>query len=174
MMSGHASQALLALGSNLGDRAAFLDAAVASLAAEPGVCVLARSSIYETAPIGTAARADFLNATVAVATTLGPEGLLAVCQRIESGNGRVRSVPNAPRTLDVDMVFFGNEERCSARLTLPHPRYAGRAFVCVPLAEMLALPPLNAERGWDWLRARLDALPGGLRHPSPACRPWKR
>ena len=174
-MAGQPSQALLALGSNLGDRVAFLDAAVASLAAQAGVRVIAQSSVYETEPVGLVAQPDFLNATIAVGTDLGPEALLEVCQRIEHESWRVRSsVPDMPRTLDVDMIFFGREERCTAWLTLPHPRFAERAFVCVPLAEMLALPPLDAEREWDGLRARLETLPAWLRLPSSVCRPWKR
>jgi 2-succinyl-6-hydroxy-2,4-cyclohexadiene-1-carboxylate synthase/2-amino-4-hydroxy-6-hydroxymethyldihydropteridine diphosphokinase len=148
-------QVLLALGSNLGDRAAHIAAAVEALRALPGTQVLAVSGVRETKPVGYAAQPDFLNAACAISTTLTPEELLDACLRIEAGRGRLRTVPNGPRTLDLDLLFYAGEVRATSRLVLPHPRWAERSFVCEPLAEILRTPPLMAACVWDGLRACL-------------------
>ncbi|MDR2863502.1 MAG: 2-amino-4-hydroxy-6-hydroxymethyldihydropteridine diphosphokinase [Puniceicoccales bacterium] len=163
--------AILALGGNLGDRAGYLAAAAAALHRLPGMCVLAASSLYETRPVGFTAQPDFLNAVVLVSTPLVPEALLGACQRIEHEQGRVREKANGPRTLDIDLLFYGREHRQTAQLTLPHPRYAERAFVCVPLGELLRLPPLSGDAAWDWLRRELEVLPASARD-SGDCRLW--
>ena len=96
----------------------------------------ARSSLYRSAPLGYAAQPDFVNAVAAVETGLSAEALLAEMQAIEGRHGRERSFANAPRTLDLDLLLFGDERRAGAALTLPHPRMHERAFVLEPLLEI--------------------------------------
>lgn len=171
MFSRGEHQAILAFGSNVGGREGHIAAALAALDALDGVRVLAVSPVYETRPVGLAGQPDFLNAVGAVATTLSPEVLLEACLRIELERGRVRLVQNGPRTLDIDLLFFDDERRQTPQLTLPHPRYAERAFVCVPLAALLASVPLAAEPRWDALRRELAALP---EFDAGACRLWAK
>jgi 2-amino-4-hydroxy-6-hydroxymethyldihydropteridine diphosphokinase len=134
--------AYLGLGSNVGDRLAHLQAAVDGLAATPGVRVVALSRVYETAPVGGPAQADYLNAVVAVDTTLDARGLLGVAQALEDDEGRVRAVRWGPRTLDVDVLLAGEERVFEPDLVVPHPRLADRVFVLVPLADVA--PEWNA------------------------------
>lgn len=128
----------LALGSNLGDRRATLDAAVRRLRAEPGVRVLAVSSYYETDPVGTEYQGQppFMNAAASIATDRSPVSLLRLFLEIEHELGRNRSVPNAPRTVDLDLLLYEHLVIDTSELTLPHPRLHERAFVLVPLAEI--------------------------------------
>jgi len=138
--------AWLSLGSNLGDRLATLTAGVRRLAENPRIRIEAVSSVYETEPVGYLAQPAFLNAGVRLRTDLAPIGLLDACQAAELAEGRERSFPNAPRTLDVDIVACEREAEeagdpgeismSSPRLTLPHIRAAERQFVQVPLAEL--------------------------------------
>lgn len=131
--------ACLALGSNLGDRWANLSAAVNRLRVEPGLHVLQVSSFYETVPVNCPPTAGlFLNAAVVVESDRSPEELLKLLLRIEQQLGRVRSVTNAPRTIDLDLLLDGNRIINSPELILPHPRMHERAFVLVPLAEIAA------------------------------------
>ena len=132
------AQAILALGSNLGDREAMLDFAVASLSAR-GVAVLAQSKRRETAPVDVPpefASLAFLNAALRVETALPPEALLRLALAIEAEAGRVRTVRNGPRPLDIDLILYAGERRDSPELTLPHPRAAERAFVLEALADL--------------------------------------
>ena len=134
----------LGLGSNVGDRAAHLGAAVAALG-EHGVEVEAISSLYETEPVGEILdQPDFLNAAVRIRTELEPEALLDLCKAIEVEQGRMFGGPrHGPRPLDVDVLLLGDIELASERLTLPHPQVTSRRFVLVPLLELdaeLALP----------------------------------
>jgi 2-amino-4-hydroxy-6-hydroxymethyldihydropteridine diphosphokinase len=128
----------LALGSNLGDRRANLDAAVKRLRAEPGVRVLNVSSYYETDPagVGTDGQPPFLNAAAVIATDLAPLPLLRLFLTIEHDLGRDRLVPNGPRTLDLDLLLYETLVLDEQQLTIPHPRLHERAFVLVPLAEI--------------------------------------
>jgi 3-oxoacyl-[acyl-carrier protein] reductase len=129
--------AYIALGSNLGDRYATLSAAVRRLRAEPGLRVVATSGFYETAPVNCPpGSGEFLNAVVAVETELDPLDLLHLLLRIERQFGRVRSEPNSPRTLDLDLILYDDRVITTPELTLPHPRMHERAFVLVPLAEI--------------------------------------
>ena len=96
--------AWLGIGSNLGDRMETLSSGVRHLAANPGIHVEAVSSIYETAPVGYLEQPAFLNAVVRLRTSLAPTGLLDACQAAEQAEGRTRSFPNAPRTLDIDLL----------------------------------------------------------------------
>jgi 2-amino-4-hydroxy-6-hydroxymethyldihydropteridine diphosphokinase len=130
------TRAHLGIGSNLGDRAAHLQAAVDGLVAAPGIRVVAVSPVYETEPVGGPPQADYLNAVVAVETTLVPRELLGVAQRLERAADRVRGERWGPRTLDVDILTVGDEQVDEPDLTVPHPRMAERAFVLVPLADV--------------------------------------
>jgi 2-amino-4-hydroxy-6-hydroxymethyldihydropteridine diphosphokinase len=125
----------LALGSNLGDREGHLEGGLASLRAR-GVETLARSAIYETEPVGGPPQGPYLNLAALVRTDLGPDELLRAALEAERQAGRVRTVRNAPRTLDVDILFYGDLVQRSPSLVLPHPRLHERCFVLVPLAEV--------------------------------------
>ncbi len=158
-----ATAAVLALGANLGDRAATLQTAVDDLRAAPGIDVVAVSPVVETDPVGGPEQPDYLNAVVQVHTTLTPMDLLAACHRIEQRHGRVREGRWAARTLDIDVITFGEREQDGEFLQLPHPRAAGRAFVLVPWAAMdpdATLP--GAGRVIDLALRAPDR--GGLRH----------
>lgn len=125
----------LGLGSNLGDREAALEGALGRLEAR-GFRVTRRSSLWLTEPVGGPPQGLFLNAVAEGETTLGPRLLLEACLAIEGEMGRVRAERNGPRTIDVDVLFFGSE-RCSAPgLVIPHPRLHERRFVLQPLAEI--------------------------------------
>jgi 2-amino-4-hydroxy-6-hydroxymethyldihydropteridine diphosphokinase len=130
----------LSLGSNLpdaaGDSPAILADAVARLAAADGVRIVAVSSLYRTAPEGGVAQPDFFNAVVVGDTTLGADALLTLCQAVEAAHHRTREVRWGPRTLDIDVLAFGDEVSDAPALTLPHPRAHERAFVLVPWAEV--------------------------------------
>lgn len=128
------SRAVLALGSNLGDRMRHLQGAVDALSGD--VDVIAVSGVYETAPVGGPDQEDFLNAVVIVETALPPHGLLALCQGVETAHDRVREVRWGPRTLDVDIIAMEGVLLDEPSLTLPHPRAHERAFVCIPWLEI--------------------------------------
>lgn len=128
--------AYVALGSNLGDRLAHLEAAFAALAALPDTRLVARSAVFETPPFGPPGQQDYLNAAAALSTRLAPHALLDALLAIEQTRGRVRRERNGPRTLDLDLLLHGDAEVRDPRLTLPHPAMLGRAFVLVPLCEL--------------------------------------
>jgi 2-amino-4-hydroxy-6-hydroxymethyldihydropteridine diphosphokinase len=125
----------VALGTNLGDRERNLARGVAGLAGR-GLRITRVSSVYETEPVGGPAQGPYLNAVVGADTSLDAAGVLASCLEVERDVGRVRSVPNAPRTLDLDVLLFGALVLRSPGLTVPHPRMQERRFVLVPLAEI--------------------------------------
>ncbi len=125
----------LGLGSNVGDRDAMLDRAVERLGAR-GFRLTGASSRYETEPVGGPPQDWYLNMVVRGETSLSPEELLAACLETESELGRVRIVANGPRTLDADILLYGDAVRSAPALTLPHPRLHQRRFVLVPLAEL--------------------------------------
>ncbi len=138
------TQAYLGLGSNVGDRRAHLEAAVAALPAH-GVNVLASSSVYETEPVGLVLdQREFYNACLQVDTQHGPDELLAACKAVERDLGREPGgVRHGPRPIDVDVLLLDELEHSSERLTLPHPEVTSRRFVLVPLLELapdLTLP----------------------------------
>ena len=125
----------IALGSNLGDRDAHLDYAVRHLCGQLAGCTV--SSRYDTAPVDVVGeQGRFLNAALVGLTTLTPEALLDVLERLEQERGRERPYLNAPRTLDLDLVVYGDLVVETGRLTLPHPRFRDRLFVLEPLAEI--------------------------------------
>ena len=128
--------AYVGIGSNLGDRLENLRSAVRGLSGTPDVRVVRTSSVYETAPVGGPEQGDFLNAVVEISTELEPRALLEALQRIENELGRVRAERNGPRTIDLDLLLYGDEEIDEPDLTVPHPRMLERAFVVVPLTEL--------------------------------------
>ena len=149
--------AYVALGANIGDPRRQLLAALDDLDRLPGTRVRARSSLYRSAPAGYADQPDFLNAVAELDTALEPEALLAALQEIEARHGRERSFRNAPRTLDLDLLLYGDRAAASERLTLPHPRMHDRSFVLQPLAEIA--PDVDVP-GRGPARALLEAVPG--------------
>ena len=127
-------RAFILSGTNLGDREANLDFARSSLTR--GGTVMNISSCYETEPVGYLDQPWFLNQALELETPLSPSGLLLLCQEIESSCGRVRTFPNAPRTLDMDILLYGDIVVNEKDLVIPHPRMAERRFVLAPLAEI--------------------------------------
>jgi 2-amino-4-hydroxy-6-hydroxymethyldihydropteridine diphosphokinase len=143
--------AVLSLGSNLGDRERTLESAIEQLREVDGVDVHAVSHLVQTAAIKPAgvdeSAPSYLNLVATVTTTLEPEELLAAVNRIEQDNGRVRDVRWGDRTLDIDIVSFGDLELSTDALTLPHPRAVERGFVLVPWLELdptAVLPGIGA------------------------------
>lgn len=131
-----ATRAFLALGSNIGDKAANLRAAREAIAALPGTRVVAASAVYRTPPWGKTDQDWFANAAITVETTLEPLALLEACLAIEIRLGRVRRERWGPRVIDIDLLAHGETRLTSDRLTLPHPAMAERAFVVIPLREI--------------------------------------
>jgi 2-amino-4-hydroxy-6-hydroxymethyldihydropteridine diphosphokinase len=127
--------AYVGIGANLGDAATAVSEAIERLAGLPESALASRSSLYRSAPVD-AAGPDYVNAVVALRTSLTAPRLLDELQRIEQGAGRTRPYRNAPRTLDLDLLLFGAAAIASERLTIPHPRLFQRAFVLLPLAEI--------------------------------------
>jgi 2-amino-4-hydroxy-6-hydroxymethyldihydropteridine diphosphokinase len=144
--------AFLALGSNLGDRAAMLQLAVDDLAAVPGIRVTAVSAVYETAPVGGPEQDDYLNAVVALDTELAARALLEVARRIEEHAGRVRTVRWGPRSLDVDVLLVGDERVDEPDLQVPHPRMRERGFVLAPLRDVAPDEVTAPAGGWEGVR----------------------
>jgi 2-amino-4-hydroxy-6-hydroxymethyldihydropteridine diphosphokinase len=133
---GRSVRCCVALGANLGDREETLRRALAGLAATPGVALVAVSRLYETEPLGPP-QPRYLNAAVALDTTLPARALLARLLALERAAGRERRAGrDAPRTLDLDLLLFGDETLEEPELVVPHPRLAERAFVLEPLAEI--------------------------------------
>ncbi|MCW2987779.1 MAG: 2-amino-4-hydroxy-6-hydroxymethyldihydropteridine pyrophosphokinae [Solirubrobacterales bacterium] len=151
----------LGLGSNVGDSAGHLRAAI-ELLGERGVEVEAVSSAYVTEPVGEILdQPDFLNAAIRIRTDLEPEALLDVCKSVEAERGRALDAPrHSPRQLDVDLLLLGDTELQTERLTLPHPEVTSRRFVLAPLLELD--PTLTLPDGTRLVDA-LAALPVGQR-----------
>jgi len=131
-----AAIAYIGLGSNLANPLVQVRQALIELESIPGTRVTARSSLYRTSPVGYLEQPDFINAVASVQTTLKPQALLAALLAIENRHGRRRAMRNAPRTLDLDLLLYGEEVFDQDGLTLPHPRLHERAFVLAPLAEI--------------------------------------
>ena len=148
----------LSLGSNIGDREANLHAAMERLAA-PRLRILRVSPIYETQPVDYTDQRWFLNLVVEGETTLFPMQLLARIGKIERELGRVRTVPKGPRTIDIDILLYGNAVVHSAMLEIPHPRMAQRRFVLAPLADLA--PDLRHPVTHLAVRQMLDQAPEG-------------
>jgi 2-amino-4-hydroxy-6-hydroxymethyldihydropteridine diphosphokinase len=153
-----ATVAYLALGSNLGDRAALIGEALARLEAA-GVAVRARSPLYETDPVAPEPQPLFLNGAARVETHLTAEALLATCLAVERALGRERPPGGAPapRTVDLDVLLFGEAVLALPRLTVPHPRLLERPFVRIPLADVAAPGLRHPVTGTPLDRADADA-----------------
>lgn len=134
-----AERAYVALGSNLGDRAAYLASAIAALAVLPGTRLVARSSVEETVPFGDVAQGPYLNQMAALETTLSPLAMLRELQRIERALGRVRRERWGARTIDLDIVRVGRATLRTPALTLPHPGLADRDFWQRELAQLATI-----------------------------------
>lgn len=132
---GVAVTAYIGIGANLGDARANVLDAVERLKRAPGCAVTAVSSLYRTAPIDSSGD-DYVNAVASIDTTLDAHALLQTLHDIEQAHGRERPYRNAPRTLDLDLLLYGQEQIASPTLTVPHPRMCDRAFVLVPLLEI--------------------------------------
>lgn len=133
--------AYLALGSNVGDRAANLRQAVRLLAAQAGIELACCSPIYETQSVEGGGPEDFLNAVVRVRTSLSAPALLSAAQAVETAMGRPQPPRQGPRLIDIDVLLFGDERLDTDELQIPHPRMWRRAFVLRPLSDVL-------EGGW--------------------------
>lgn len=129
-------RAYLSLGSNVGNKQRHLALARQQLMAVQGISMADMSPLYVTDPVGLTDQDDFLNQVVAIDTRLTPGELLRTCQAIEAESGRVRSVRWGPRTLDIDILLYGDVQSDDPLLTLPHPRMLERAFVLIPLAHI--------------------------------------
>ncbi|HYL25017.1 MAG TPA: 2-amino-4-hydroxy-6-hydroxymethyldihydropteridine diphosphokinase [Burkholderiales bacterium] len=128
--------AYIGIGSNLEDPQAQVEHAFDELARLPRTRLSARSSLYRSAPVGYAAQPDFINAVAEIDTELAAHELLAELQSIEARHGRRRSFANAPRTLDLDLLLYGDARIDEPQLVVPHPRMHERAFVLRPLVEI--------------------------------------
>jgi 2-amino-4-hydroxy-6-hydroxymethyldihydropteridine diphosphokinase len=148
----------LSLGSNIGDRQANLRSAIDRLAM-PRLRVLRVSPIYETEPVDYTDQRWFLNLAVEAETTLFPMQLLARIGKIERELGRVRTVPKGPRTIDIDILLYGNAVVHCATLEIPHPRMVQRRFVLAPLADLA--PDLRHPVTHLSVRQMLDQAPAG-------------
>jgi 2-amino-4-hydroxy-6-hydroxymethyldihydropteridine diphosphokinase len=144
-----AERVFIGLGANLGQPRASLEAAIAALGQLPGTRLVGQSACYASAPID-AQGPEFINAVAELRTSLEPAALLQALHAIEAEHGRLRPYRNAPRTLDLDLLMFGQRQLDSPTLVLPHPRMHQRAFVLLPLLELApdaihpALGPLAA------------------------------
>ncbi|TYR78227.1 2-amino-4-hydroxy-6-hydroxymethyldihydropteridine diphosphokinase [Priestia megaterium] len=136
----------IALGSNIEDRMSYLEKGISCLNDHEQIKVVSMSSVYETAPVGYTEQADFLNMVVEIRTTLSPLDLLDYLQEVERKQGRKREIVWGPRTLDLDILLYNEENIKSERLVIPHPHMTERAFVMVPLCEIaddLIIPTIS-------------------------------
>ena len=129
------AKAFVALGANLGEREAQIERALVSLAAR-GIEAARRSSLYLTQPVGGPPQDWYVNAVAELDTALSPEALLLACLEVERAMGRVRTLKDGPRTIDIDLLLHGSDTRDTVGLVLPHPRMHLRRFVLVPLSEI--------------------------------------
>ena len=165
-----ATRAWLGLGGNLGDPAAAMAAALRALDGHAAVSVAAVSSLYRTPPWGVTDQPDFLNAVAAVDTALTARQLLDLCLETERGLKRVRAGRWGPRVIDIDILLYGDEAIDEEGLQVPHPRMAGRAFVLVPLAEIVPDLRISGKS----VAARLAGLDAGGIERLPGGRDWWR
>lgn len=141
----------IGIGANLGDPAQQISAAVQELKQLPQTRFTVLSSLYRTAPVGGPDQPDYFNAAARLETTLDPQALLSGLLDIERALGRMRSVPNAPRTLDLDLLLYGGMTIATPALTVPHPRMHERRFVLEPLLEIAPdcnIPERGLAREW--------------------------
>ena len=151
------NKAYIGLGTNMGDREANLRDALLELGAMPEIEIVSLSSIYETDPVGYIDQGNFLNLVVCVHTELDAQSLLTACMEIEQKLGRKREIRWGPRTIDLDILLYNQENIVTKNLIVPHPRMLERAFVIIPLVEIdkdIVLP--NMEKP---LREVMEDLP---------------
>jgi 2-amino-4-hydroxy-6-hydroxymethyldihydropteridine diphosphokinase len=148
-----ATPASLGLGGNLGDVVAAFEYALGRLGKAPGIKRLRASSVYRTPPWGKLDQPDFLNMAALVETTLPARELLALCLDIERGRGRRRLERWGPRTLDIDILTYGDARLDEPELKVPHPRIAERAFVLAPLAEIAPSLAIGERTAAQWLES---------------------
>ena len=145
----------LGLGANVGDPIAQCEWAIESLSTIPEITVLARSSLYQTSPVGIIEQPDFINAVVKLRTTLSPRECLAHSLQLETQQARVRDQRWGPRTLDCDILWMQGVDMDAPGLRLPHPRMQERLFVLIPLAEIE--PQFHLPSG-EWITDRIRTL----------------
>ncbi|UXH42859.1 2-amino-4-hydroxy-6-hydroxymethyldihydropteridine diphosphokinase [Rossellomorea vietnamensis] len=149
--------AYISLGSNMGDRAGYLEKAINILSSHGKIEVTKRSSLYETDPVGFTEQDQFLNMVIEIRTSLSPETLLHQCLQVEIDLGREREFKWGPRIIDLDILLFNHETIEAENLLIPHPRMQERAFVLIPLLEVapsIEHPSFNAP-----LAEFLDEIP---------------
>jgi 2-amino-4-hydroxy-6-hydroxymethyldihydropteridine diphosphokinase len=156
-------EAFLGLGANLGDRLATLQRAIDLLAAQPGVHVLRTSRVWETDPVGGPDQPDFLNVVAEIETELEPHALLDAANRVEAALGRTREIRWGPRTIDIDILLIDGLTIADDRLTVPHPRMHQRAFVLMPLLDLIPDPVLPDET--HLIHIRLSDQPARPAYP---------
>jgi len=149
--------AFIALGSNLEDPVAQVRSGLRALAGLPHTRLTGASSLYRNPAVGMRDQPDFVNAVASIETRLAPQALLEGLLAIEREHGRVRDFPNAPRTLDLDIVLYGEAVIDEPGLTVPHPRMLARAFVLVPLAEIAPQAMVPRAGSAAGLAARVEA-----------------
>lgn len=149
--------AYVALGSNIDNREHYLQGAIAALNEESGIKVTGQSSIYETEPVGYVDQSAFLNMVVQIHTDLPPEALLVTLLAIENRLGRTRDLRWGPRTIDLDLLLYGDHRLTTPDLIIPHPRMHERAFVLVPLSEVLYA---RQDALFESISAHLEKLEG--------------
>ncbi|WP_148631323.1 2-amino-4-hydroxy-6-hydroxymethyldihydropteridine diphosphokinase [Bacillus sp. E214] len=157
----------IGLGTNVGDRESNLKDAISELAAVPEIEIISLSSIYETNPVGYLEQGKFLNMVVCINTTFDAQTLLVTCMKIEQILGRKREIRWGPRTIDLDILLYNQENIVTKNLIVPHPRMLDRAFVVIPLVEIdkdIILP--NMEKP---IREIMDDIP-----EKEGVRIWKR
>ena len=153
-----ADTAYVGVGSNLGDRPGFLRRAVHSLEQQDRIAITARSSVYESPAVGYREQPDFLNAAVSLQTDLSPRELMEVLLAIETSMGRTRDRHWGPRTIDLDLLLYGDRVVDEEGLVVPHPRLLERGFVLLPLGEIdpLLRHPVEGRPLTDYARACND------------------
>ena len=129
-------KAYLGIGTNIGNRIENLQNAIFALNLLPLTCVTQVSNVYDTDPVGYDDQDDFLNIVVEVETKLNSDNLLGAALGIEAGLGRIRTIKNGPRVIDIDLLLYGDESKNTETLILPHPRMMERGFVLVPLLDI--------------------------------------
>jgi 2-amino-4-hydroxy-6-hydroxymethyldihydropteridine diphosphokinase len=144
-------EAALGLGGNLGDRRGFIEQALTRLARRPGIRIAAVSALYETEPWGRTDQPRFLNAAARVETDLPAAALLEACIAVERSLGRERGERWGPRTIDIDVLLYGEERIDAPGLTVPHPRLTERPFVLAPLADVMPDARIGGRRAAEWL-----------------------
>lgn len=162
------NQVFIGLGTNIEPREDYLKEALMLLQSYDAIQLKKKSSIYETEPVGYTEQADFLNMVIEVSTTLTPFELLEVCQDIELKLGRKRIIRFGPRTIDLDILLFNQENIETEQLTIPHLRMHERAFVLVPLAEIARTTVVSR-----WNKTVMDLLKELPDQDIDGVRKWK-